>query len=195
MDRFTSRFFTQVQVLQDQLENLLSKDWGPQNQAVRPPFEVLTDLTQLETLGWALPEKEPGRSQVLFDRLSPYFESGLCFHYQSEDTTQGWIRWRLECAFIQGQIYPLLPEDLQKQVALPQMNLTEIRRMNASALLGQLSLKDLGTHPELSCLVIRPAGERLWVLFSNLPDLFLKTHITAIQETSLKLLADYLGEE
>lgn len=195
MDRFTSRFLSQVQVLQDQLENLLSKDWGPQNQSKLAPFEVLTDLTQLETLGWALPEREPQRSQVLFDRLAPYFESGLCFHYTSEDPSQGWIRWRLSCAFSQGKIFPLIPQDLEKQVALPQMQLTEIRKMNASALLTQLDLKDLQTHPELSTLVIRPSGPLLWILFSNLPDLFLKTHINAIHEHSLKLLADFVEDE
>lgn len=200
MDQFSRRFFSQVQVLQTQLESLLSKDWGPSaptssaqtevNQRFQF-FEVQTDLSQLETLGWSLPTHEPFRSQVLFERLSPYFDSGLCFSLQHDDPSQEWIRWGLRSAFHHGQKYPLLPQDTDKQIALPRMSLTEIRKVAPDFLLSELGLGDLVSRQDLQTLVIRPAGNRLWILFTGLPDVFLKSHIMTIQDRCLKLLADF----
>jgi hypothetical protein len=193
MDRFRNRFLAQVQVLQDQLESLLSQDWGPrQSPDASKPFEVQTDLNQLETLGWSLPTHEPDRSQVLFDRLAPYFETGFCFHLESKRADSA-VHWRLESAFHQGNILPLLPEDREKRVSFPSMTLTEVRRISAEFLLRELKFPtELGF--DRSALVIHPSDQRLWILFSGLPDVFLKPHLTAIQETCLKLLADFPDE-
>ncbi len=207
MDRLRNRFLSQVQVLQTQLSGLLEKDWGPE----RPkevPFEILTDLANIETLGWSLPEREPGRSQVLFDRLAAYFESGFCLHLAqtlnpakktssqaSETSDVPWCPWRMESAFHLGQILPLLPEDREKKISLPQMTLMEVRRLNPQLLLRELQFPFDLVDPEAAAFVIRPSDQRLWVLFSRLPDVFLKSHLTTIHEACLKLLADFLDEE
>jgi hypothetical protein len=199
MDRFRTKFLSQVQILQDRLEGLLEKDWGPQKAAgEKSVFEVQTDLQGLETLGWSLPLTEPDRSQVLFDRLAPYFETGFCFHSVAgsvELSASQWKRWRLESAFHLSQILPLLPEDREKQVSLPSMSLTEVRRVNPTFLLRELQLPTEITSPDTSALVIRPSDQRLWVVFSRLDDLFLKPHLSQIHERCLILLADFFDEE
>lgn len=187
------RFMNQVQVLQDQLENLLAKDWGPARAVV--PFEAQSDLSQLETLKWSLPEHEPERSQVLFERLSPYFESGLCFHDTARPVQPGWLRWRLSAAFHRGRTVPLLPEDISKEMDLPSMSLTEIRRLNGGELLEKLKLIGLFPTEGQSALALRPSDRRMWILYSHLPDIFLKNHVSAIHEECLKILADFLDEE
>jgi len=185
-----------VQLVQNQLQNLLDKDWGP-----KPPepevdsFEAQTDLTHLETLGWALPLEESARAQILFDRLAVYFDSGFCFHSSPEKVNLGWNNWRLDGAFHRGKLYPLLPQDRECRVALPQMTLLEVRRLKPNFLLGELKLPEDLAGSKTSALVVRPSDERLWIFFSSLPDLFLKTHLMKIHEECLRLLSDFpLGE-
>lgn len=186
------RFTNQVQVLQDQLENLLSKDWGP-TRAVAP-FEAQSDLSQLETLKWSLPDLDPERSQILFERIAPYFESGFCFHDTQESSRKDWMRWRLTSAFHRGRAVPLLPEDSLKELDLPFMTLTEIRRLDGEELLEKLKLVGLFQTDGQSTLALRPSDRRLWIVYSHLPDVFLKNHVSAIHEECLKILADFPDE-
>ena len=196
MDRFRNRFLNQVQVLQNQLENLLEKDWGPERLAQRlTPFEVQSDLAQLETLGWSLPLAEPERSQALFDRLAPYFETGLCFHSVVHNLELDWHRWRFESAFHSGEKLPLLPEDRERQLSLPRMTLMEVRRLNPVFLLRELHMPETLSNEETSALVVRPSDQRLWILFSHLPDVFLKPHLTQIHDWCLRLLADFPDDD
>ena len=195
MDRLTQKFISHVEVLQNQLENLLSKDWGPQDQREpHAPFEVQTDLTQLEALGWALPAHEPQRSELLFEKMAAFFEVGFCFHLGSMGQP-GWINWKLRSAFSQGHFAPLLPDDNKRLISLPQMGLSEIRKVPADFLLRELKLKNIFEVEKLSAMVIRPSDERLWILFSNLPDVFLKPHMTQIHEACLMILADFAHDK
>lgn len=190
MGQLPPRFLNQVQVLQDQLENLLSKDWGPAKTLI--PFEAQSDLSQLETLKWSLPDHDPERSRILFERLSPYFESGFCFHATAHPARTGWLRWRLNACFHRGHAVPLLPDDLAKDLDLPTMSLTEIRRLNGAELLEKLKLIGLFPTEGQSALALRPSDRRLWIVYSHLPDIFLKNHVSLIHEECLKILADFL---
>ena len=194
MDRFTQRFFSHVEILQNQLENLLSKDWSPEaHQKQGFVFEVQTDLSQLEALGWALPAHEPQRSEILFAKMASYFEAGFCFHLTK--SKPDWLNWKLESAFSQGQVAPLLPEDNKSMISLPAMGLSEIRKVSSEFLLQKLGLKNVFEVERLSAMVIRPSDQRLWILFSNLPDVFLKPHMTQIHEACLCVLADFENEK
>lgn len=187
-------FFQQVQTLQKNLQELLEKDWGPppnpEPTCNPPPFEVLTDLNQLEFLGTGLPNSAPEKSQILFDRLSFYFEAGLCFDRSTEGSRPDWLVWSLKSTFSQGEIFPLLPDDLEKKIQLPQMTLLEIRKLNPDHLLANLGLKDLLPTNDTRAFAIRPLDQLLWIFLTRLEDIFLENHITEIQKRILLILAD-----
>lgn len=196
MDRFNHKFLSQVQKIQKNLEEILSQDWGPrqpQKLSQITEFEVQTDLQNLESLGWSLPTSEPEKSRVLFLRLSQYFEAGLelsCLQKKSSELQT----WTLEAAFDQGQPVPLIADDFKFSFELQPFSLVEVRRVNMKEFL-QFRKQDLFFLSEKSltsstALLLRPAEDKLWLLVSNLPDLFLKNHVSQIHEKTIRLLSD-----
>lgn len=196
MDRFNLKFLSQVQKIQKNLEEVLSQDWGPrqpQTSSQINEFEVQTELQNLESLGWTLPTTEPEKSRSLFLRLAQYFEAGLelsCFQKRSSELQT----WTLESAFDQGQPVPLLAEDLKFSFELQPFSLVEVRRVNMKDFLEfrnhELFFLNEKSLKSSTALLLRPTQDKLWLLISDLPDLFLKNHISQIHEKVIRLLSD-----
>lgn len=177
------------------LEHLLEKNWGPPAAHLdveKVPFAAHPEVANLDLLGLGLSEKSQERTAELFQRLRPYFEAGLHFRLQERTSL---LEWQLSSAFSQGEYFPLLPEDQNKVILLSEMTLTEVRKLNTRSLFELLKLPDLAKEQFVTTLALRPTSNDLWVLFSELPDVFLKNFILAVQEKSLRLLSDFIDEE
>jgi len=189
MDKLSKIMLAKAQQMQSYLQKLLDNDGLKplQNKSEIPagPFEAKTDLTQLDDVGMGLPNKLHERTQALFSRLSPYFESGMLFHINSKKN------WKPQAAFQDGDFYPLVSDDLQTDFSFPEMTLVEILRLKESPTQKTLIKIGLISDPQMQVLAFKPHPEYVFLVCSQLPDVWLKKHSEKIQAKVLMLLGDY----
>lgn len=175
----TKKIQAQIQMI---LENSDLKNFQD-NSAIVTEFQITTDLSQVDSLSIGLPAEMFKRVSLLFSRMSVYFECGLLLCQQD-----GY--WRSQSAFKQGQFYPILPDEKKLEINIPPMSLDQIQKLSAAAFLKKVNMSDLMTSPEATGLVIKPHPDFVFVLFSELPDVWLKQQIELIHKKLLLILAD-----
>lgn len=189
MDKISKLMLIRAQKLQNYLQKILENDGlkSPKDSLtdIKAPFEPRTDLSQLDDIGMGLPATLPERAQILFSRLSVYFESGMLFHLGHDDS------WKPKSAFQEGEFYPLIADDRLTDFSFPQMTLVEILRLKNSPMQKVLENIGLITVEHTQVLVFKPHPEYIFLVTSLLPDLWLKTHSEKIQSKILMLLGDF----
>lgn len=178
----------QVQALQKQLQNVLEKEsLAPQSNSSSKQFEPQRDLSQLDFLGVKLPSSEQARVETLFGRIAPFFESGLLFKKQKSPTT--WTTW---FGFDQGSIYPLSQIDLGVHFQFPELTLIEVHRVHSKSLFHDLQKIQVAKTDSSQILIFRPHPDYLFLVSSELPDLWLKPLIEEVQKKILMILSDHV---
>lgn len=189
MDKLSKIMLERAQKMQSYLQKLLEHDGlkpiKNRSEISSGPFEAKSDLTQLDDVGMGLPMKLHDRAQGLFSRLSPYFESGMLFHINSKKN------WKPQAAFQDGDFYPLVADDLQIDFSFPEMTLIEILRLKESPTQKTLIKIGLITDPKMQVLAFKPHPEYVFLMTSQLPDVWLKNHSEKIQAKVLMLLGDF----
>lgn len=186
----------QVQNLQKQIADLLEKEPLEKNQPVKTStFSASTDLSQIEEIRLGLPVQLEARVETLFARLSPYFEAGILFHrqpsMQNHDGVNATVdQWMTQAGFDQGQFYALRNVDLQIPFRFPQLTLVEVQKVHSKNLFDQLQQIRVAKTPGSQVLIFRPHPDFIFLVSSELPDLWLKPHVEKIQTELLLILCD-----
>lgn len=195
MDKISKIFMDQVQNLQKQISDLLEKEPLQKNKQPEKSFTASNDLSQIEGIRIALPVPLQARVETLFARLSPYFDAGLLFlrqptiqnHDGASSTVDNWVTL---AAFDQGELYALRDIDLQIAFRFPQLTLVEVQKVHSKNLFDQLQQIRVAKTPSSQVLIFRPHPEFIFLISSDLPDLWLKPHVEKIQKELLLILCD-----
>ncbi len=163
--------------LQKRIESILDHDLETPSEEVllaKKNFEVLTDRRLLRGLAESLPNDNTDKAVILFSRLALYFDAGVFL-----EADKGY--WEPQAQFHRGQVGVLKPPQ-KKKISLPKSDLMSVLRTDAKPLLQKMDLKNLDSENRTACLFIRPGTDFAFLLFSSLPDLWLKDHIRAVTE-------------
>ncbi|MFN7826213.1 MAG: hypothetical protein ACK5P6_12740 [Pseudobdellovibrionaceae bacterium] len=175
MEKISRLLWSQIQRFQLKLQRLLEpKTLTPQLNQELQPFEVSSDISQLEYLGDDLPQDPQERWVVTFSRLHPYFEAGMMLSkYQDK-------RWVAVAAFQRGQFFPLSLEDAEIVFPFPDMGTHEIRQVTQESFRQNLATFGLIKNSETKVLTISPQAGLIYLFTSEMPDPWLKTVISAV---------------
>ena len=163
--------------LQKRIESILDHDLDVPNEEVllaKRNFEALTDPRLLRGLSESLPTDNTDKAVILFSRLALYFDAGVFLEADAG-------KWEPQAHFHRGHV-SVLKSSQKKKISLPQTNLMSVLRTEASPLLEKMNLQNLDSENRTVCLFIRPGNDFAFLLFSSLPDLWLKDHIRAVTE-------------
>jgi len=163
--------------LQKRIESILDHDLDVPNEEVllaKKNFEVLTDPRLLRGLSESLPADNTDKAVILFSRLALYFDAGV---FLEADKTQ----WEPQAHFHRGHV-SVLKATQKKSISLPRTNLMSVLRTESLPLLQKMNLQNLDPENRTVCLFLRPGNDFSFLLFSSLPDLWLKNHIRDVTE-------------
>jgi hypothetical protein len=163
--------------LQKRIESILDHDIDVPSEDVlqaKKNFEALTDPRLLRGLSESLPADNTDRAVILFSRLAMYFDAGV---FLESDRNM----WEPQALFHRGHVSVLKPVQKRK-ISLPQANLMNVLRTETKPLLQKMNLLELDVEGRTVCLFLRPGTDFAFLLFSSLPDLWLKDHIRAVTE-------------
>jgi hypothetical protein len=179
--------FEKIQV---QLEKLLDGENGklaaPANENQRPQFHASTDLSHLRDILRNLPDHRQEFYPTLFSRLSLYFDAGLLMKIHPVQRELS----RPEATFFKGEYYEL--DDSYPWIQLPALPFHQVARFHPHSVLAPLALEPLCDSDHGQGLGFLVSEEHLFLLFSELPEIWLKPHIAAVHEMVLKISADVL---
>jgi hypothetical protein len=163
--------------LQKRIESILDSDHEVPDQEIilaKKNFEAVTDPRLLRGLAESLPKDGTDRAVILFSRLALYFDAGI---FLEADGT----RWEPQAQFHRGQV-SVLKAAQKKPLSLPTVDLMSVLRTGAAPILKKLNLQNLDPEQKTLCLFLRPGQDFAFLLFSSLPDLWLKDHIRLVSE-------------
>lgn len=163
--------------LQKRIESILDNDTETPSEEVllaKKNFEALTDPRLLRGLSESLPQDNTDKAVILFSRLALYFDAGVFLEADNG-------LWEPQAHFHRGQV-SVLKGAQKKQISLPQVNLMSVLRTNAQPLLQKMNLQNLDPENRTTCLFLRPGTDFAFLLFSSLPDLWLKEHIKTVTD-------------
>lgn len=209
MSRIAHFFIVPVKKLQKKLETILELNWGPNTQeskvnklSINARFEMSSDLSQIEYIGWELPNQASERNRELFYRLRPYFEMGLHLNLQDQNSTQ--VLWQANNFFACGSKLNIHQNSENIFLRTSHLRLDEIKCLKLSmikdfepsdqSLISELAFR-FGLDTESSVLFFRTTDLDLWLLFSNRPDIFLQNLVSKLHPLCLQLLADSFENE
>lgn len=184
MDKLSRLFFNQVQVLQKQLEHLLEKE--PLNEtpkAEKKDFQIMTDLTQIDSIGLGLPPSIHAKVPILFSRLCLYFDSGLLFQFGDSE-------WKAVAGFDQGEYFPLKGIEIDIPFKFPDMSLIEVRKVHSPEVFSHLMNLQVIRSEKGQALIFKPHPDFIFLVTSSLADPWLKPHVERIQKEILMILGD-----
>lgn len=164
--------------LQKRIESILDNDHDlPSEEALlaKKNFEALTDPRLLRGLAESLPQDSTDKAVILFSRLALYFDAGVFLEADGK-------LWEPQAQFHRGQI-SVLKAAQKKPLSLPEVDLMSVLRTNAEPVLKKLNLQKLDPENKTQCLFLRPGQDFAFLLFSSLPDLWLKDHIKLVTDS------------
>ncbi len=166
---------------QKRIESILDIEIDAQNDDIlnlKKNFEVATDPRTLEGLSEGLPEDHSDRAVILFSRISLFFDAGIFLELDQQS-------WEPQAQFHFGQIKPLKNPSKTK-ISLPNIPLMTVLKTNTQPILEKLNLQTLDPQGKTVCLFIKPAPDFSFLLFSSLPELWLKEHTRLVTEAIQK---------
>lgn len=136
------------------------------------PFEVSRDESAIKGLSFGLPNDHTDKLVTVFSRLALFFEAGVFLENLDGE-------WKSMAYFHEGQLQALLQSESQL-VNIPNPILFDMLSCKAEKMLSILNLTHLDKEFKLSCLLIKPSNDCAYLLFSKLPDIWLKDHAEKI---------------
>lgn len=169
MEKWTHSLTRGFNRLQNSFESLLENDGGKRDPDA-PPFEPSRNPALVEGLSLGLPDDHIDKAVILFSRLALLFDAGLLL--ENHDS-----RWQPQALFRDGAARPLRQER-RDSVALPEMNALSVLKTDGRALVKKLGIEPKSFPvPGTAAYILRPVPDFAYVLFSALPDLWLKDHM------------------
>lgn len=167
--------------LQKRIESILDHDHeihpemsSEEVRLTQKNFEALTDPRLLRGLAESLPVDPADKAVILFSRLALYFDAGVFLEADQ-------ALWEPQAHFYRGHM-SVMKGSQKKKISLPKADLMSVLRTSAAPILQKLNLKHLDRDQKTVCLFLRPGPDFAFLLFSSLPDLWLKEHIRLVTE-------------
>lgn len=163
--------------LQKRIESILDHDLDVPSQEVllaKKNFEALTDPRLMRGLAESLPQDTTDKAVILFSRLALYFDAGVFLEADKK-------LWEPQAYFHRGHVSVLKPPQ-KKKIPLPKVDLMSVLKTGSQPPLEKLGLQFLDSENKTACLFLKPGVDFSFLLFSSLPDLWLKEHIHLITE-------------
>jgi hypothetical protein len=89
-----------------------------------------------------------------------------------------------------NKIFSKSSPDDSNTVSIPQVNIMTILRTESSVILHKLKLDHLDRENKTTCLLIKVTPDFAFLLFSTLPDLWLKDHSENIRKSLINGFTD-----
>ncbi|MGZ3742677.1 MAG: GTP cyclohydrolase [Pseudobdellovibrionaceae bacterium] len=163
--------------LQRRIESILDNELDVLSEEVllaKKKFEALTDPRLLRGLGESLPQDNTDKAIILFSRLVLYFDAGIFLEADKD-------LWEPQAHFHRGHM-TVLKTPQKKTIFLPKVNLMKVLRTETEPILRKLNLEKLDSEAKTACFFLKPGIDFSFLLFSSLPDLWLKEHMRLISE-------------
>lgn len=163
--------------LQKRIESILDQELDTLSEEAlleKKHFESLTDPRLLRGLSESLPHDSTDKAIILFSRLALYFDAGIFLESDKN-------LWEPQAHFHRGHV-SVLKSPQKKTVSLPKTDLMSVLRTDAKPILQKLNLQKLDAEAKTTCLFLRPGTDFAFLLFSSLPDLWLKEHMRLVTE-------------
>ena len=184
MERFSQSLVSKITQLQKRFESLLEEDIDKKHEEARTAlsFEPSQDLSLIRGISLGLPENHIDRAIIVFSRLALLFDAGVLL--ENHDGT-----WKAQARFSQGHSQ-LIKSQTKTPVILPSMTLLSILKTASAPMLEKLQLTELDPQNRTSCLVLKVSPDFAFILFSKLPDIWLKNHIENVRKELLNGFAE-----
>jgi len=185
MEKLSQTLVSQISKLQRRLESFLENDFETQheeNDKTQKAFEPSLEQALIRGVSVGLPEDHVDRAVVLFSRLGMFFDSGVLL--ENHDGL-----WKAQACFHKG-VTQLLKTQHKSLLRLPHVSLLTVLKTSPVPLLKKLHLQHLDPENKTSCLLIKASNDFSFLLFSSLPDMWLKDHIENIRGALISGFAD-----
>jgi hypothetical protein len=199
MEKITQTFATKLSFFQNRLQSFLENDSHAkheEHEQLRKNFEASQDPSLIRGISQGLPDDHIDRAIIIFSRLAMFFDSGVLL-----ENNDG--KWKAQAFFHHGiteliknskapanslaSQTPAAQQTLQKSleyaqvVNIPKVSLMTVLKTDSASMLKKLNLLHLDPNNKTSCLLIKVTPDFSFLLFSKLPDLWLKDHTENIR--------------
>lgn len=185
MEKLSQAIVSKFTNLQRRFESFLDNDFENkivETEHTQANFEASRDLALIRGLSQGLPEDRIDRAIVVFSRLSMLFDAGILL--ENHDG-----QWKAQASFHKG-VTELVKNNTKSFLKIPDMTLMSVLKTDSRTMLEKLQLPHLDSENKASCLLIKTSQDFAFILFSNMPDLWLKEHIENIRREMINGFAD-----
>lgn len=185
MEKISQALVSTISLFQKRLQSFLENDFDPkadENKAAQETFEASRDLSLVRGLSQGLPEDHIDRAIVVFSRLALHFDAGVLL--ENHDGV-----WKAQASFNRG-ITELLKNPAKLSMSLPAVNMLTVLKTEAKPMLEKLQLQQLDPQDRTDCLLIKATPDFAFLLFSTLPDIWLKDHIEHVRTALINGFAE-----
>lgn len=179
MERLSQSLVSKFTQLQKRFESLLEEDIDKKHEESKsiPPFEASRDTSLVRGVSLGLPDNHVDRAIIVFSRLALLFDIGALL--ENHDGV-----WKAQAQFDKGHSR-LIKVHQQVQVHLPQMTLLSVLKTGSREMLEKLQMSHFDPQERTSCLLLKVSPDFAFILFSKLPDIWLKEHIENVRRELL----------
>jgi hypothetical protein len=185
MEKISQAFASTISNVQKRLQSFLENDFDPkadEKKAAQETFEASRDLSLIRGLSQGLPEDHIDRAIVVFSRMALHFDAGILL--ENQDGV-----WKAQASFNRG-ITELLKNPAKLSMSLPAVNMLTVLKTDSKPMLQKLQLQALDPFNRTECLLIKATPDFAFLLFSTLPDIWLKDHIEHVRTALVNGFAD-----
>ncbi len=185
MEKISQAFVLTISTFQKRLQSFLENDFDSKSEAAKDlqkDFEVSRDKSLIRGLSAGLPEDHIDRAIVVFSRLSLLFDAGILLENHDGE-------WCPQALFHLGHT-ELLKGSTKNQLHIPAIDLLTVLKTDSQGILQKLQLQKLDPQGRMSCLLVKATPDFSFLLFSVMPDLWLKEHIKQVRTALINGFAD-----
>jgi hypothetical protein len=186
MEKISQSIVSKLTHIQKRLESVLDNEFENINhreiEETRQNFEANRDPSVVRGLAQALPDDHIDRAVVMFSRLAMCFESGVLL--ENHDG-----QWKAQAYFHKG-ITELFKTAHKTVLPMPVASCLTVLKTRSHPLLQKLNLEHLDPEKRTQALMIKVTHDYAFVLFSVLPDIWLKDHADNIRGALINGFAD-----
>lgn len=185
MEKLSQALASKITHFQKRLQSFLENDFDPsaeEHERIRKEFEVSRDSSLVRGISQGLPEDHIDRAIVVFSRLAMVFDAGVLLENNDGE-------WKAQASFHRG-ITELLKNPAKATVKIPNVNLMTVLKTDSYSMLHKLNLSHLDPMNKTSCLLVKVTPDFAFLLFSDMPDLWLKEHTENVRRALINGFAD-----
>lgn len=185
MEKLSQALVSKISIFQKRLQSFLENDFDPnseEHERIRQEFESSKDEALVRGISQGLPEDHVDRAIVVFSRLAMVFDSGVLLENHDGE-------WKAQAAFNKG-VTELLKNPAKTTLKIPATNLMSVLKTDSYSMLHKLNLHELDPENKTTCLLVKVTPDFAFLLFSSLPDLWLKEHTENVRRALINGFAD-----